>query len=245
MRDFIKPRAATLLVAMLPMLGFAQVPKVQTSAPAEKTTVKVSGADSRSSKAPSAPKAAANTLKAKAAKTTAKEPKTVAVATTDAKRYMAVKTNAAYDALALLNLAFEMQVAPRFTAELPVVWSFWDWETDKGVRTLTLQPGIKYHFSDIATGHAVGADIIAGWFNVRYDDKRYQDYGRPMLGASINYSYTLSLARNLSVEFALGVGYVNMSYNTYYNVQNGAWISREQRNYFGPTRVGISIAYTL
>lgn len=214
----------------IPMVGYAQMPRVQTSAPAEKTTVPLNNTPEQK-QAP-----------AKITKPTEKSDKS---SNGLQERYMAVKTNIAYDALAVLNLSYEIQVAPKWSVEIPVMWSLWDWNTDKGLRTVTLQPGVKYCFNNPGQGHAIGADFIAGWFNMRYNEKRYQDCGRPMLGASLNYSYTLPIGRGWAAEFALGVGYVNMSYNTYYNIDNGAWISKNQRNYFGPTRIGISLSYKL
>ncbi len=217
---------ALLLVAMPVVASVAQVPRVQTSAPAEKTAVPA--AKRPAVKKPADPRPDKSRKEAQSFD-----------------RFMAVKTNVAYDAIALLNIAYEIQVAPKWSLEVPVIWSLWDWDNDKGLRTVTLQPGMKYHFSEPGKGHAVGADIIAGWFNMRHNEKRYQDTGRPMLGASLNYSYSLPLSRGWAVEFALGVGYVNMAYNTYYNIDNGAWISKERRNYFGPTRIGISLSYKL
>ncbi|MDE6332757.1 MAG: DUF3575 domain-containing protein, partial [Muribaculaceae bacterium] len=159
--------------------------------------------------------------------------------------YMAVKTNLAYDIFAVMNASFEMQFARHFSAELPVYWSLWDWKSTSGLRTAAIQPGVKYHFSQPGTGHAVGLDMGIAWYNMRHDQRRYQDCGRPMLGASVNYSYTLGLGRGWSMEFAIGAGYVNTRYNTYYNIDNGALIDTRQRNYFGPTRVGVSLVYNL
>ncbi len=210
------------------IVASAQKPQVQTSAPAEKTTVPTSAT-------PAAPKPAP------AKKTVKKEtPKAV-----PSNRYMAIKTNVAYDAFAVLNLAWEMQVASKWTVEVPVIWSFWDWNTEKGLRTATLQPAVKYYFGTPGRGSALGAGVTASWFNMRYNEKRYQDSGRPALGASVNYSYTLPLGRDWALEFAIGIGYVNMCYNTYYNIDNGAWISKRQRDYFGPTSLGISLSYKI
>ena len=57
---------------------------------------------------------------------------------------MALKSNIAYDALAILNLAFEMQVHDKMTVELPVMWSLWDMEQEHGIRTVALQPEARW-----------------------------------------------------------------------------------------------------
>lgn len=158
---------------------------------------------------------------------------------------MALKTNLAYDAFGVLNLAYECQFADHWTAELPVMWSLWDWKESRGLRTVALQPGVKYWFSKPGSGHAVGADFDLAWYNARWDDDRYQSEGRPAMGASILYAYTLNMGRGWKAEFSLGVGYVNTRYNTYYNISDGALIDTRTKNYFGPTRLGITLVYSL
>ena len=160
-------------------------------------------------------------------------------------KYIAVKTNLLYDAAAILNIAAEVGVNNHLSAEIPISWSFWDMETDRGLRIVALQPGIRYYLDRIGTGHAFGTDISLAWYNLKYRRHRYQDTGRPLLGLGINYSYTLPLTPNWKAEFLLGIGYFNTKYNTYYNISDGARISTRVRNYFGPTRMGITLIYSL
>ena len=47
----------------------------------------------------------------------------------------------------------------------------------------------------------------------------------------------------LGKEFTLGAGYANMKYDTYYNIDNGAQIETRSRNYWGITRLGLSLSY--
>ena len=159
--------------------------------------------------------------------------------------YMALKTNVAYDALGVINLAYECQIARKWTAELPVMWGFPAWKEDRSLRLAAIQPGVKFWFGEVGTGHAIGADVALGWYNYTWERRRYQNEERPLMGVSLNYAYTLNLGKGWKTEFQLGVGYVNTRYNTYYNIDNGALINTRDRNYFGPTRVGISLVYSL
>lgn len=218
------------VVALGAATAAAQQPRVRTSAPAEQTAQK--GVKTKAGDAAKAPAAKAGSA-IRAKRTAATRP------------YMALKTNVAYDVFAVMNLAYECQFAPRFTAELPVMWSLWDWKADRGLRIVALQPGVKYWFSAPGQGHAVGADFDLAWYNYRWDRNRYQNTGRPLMGVSLNYAYTLQLGRGWKAEFSLGVGYINTRYNTYFNIDNGALLSTRDRNYFGPTRIGISLAYEL
>lgn len=80
-------------------------------------------------------------------------------------------------------------------------------------------------------------------FNVKWDENRYQSINRPLLGAGVSYGYKLPFSRHWGAEFTLGAGYANMQYDTYYNIDNGAKIETKNRNYWGITRVGLSLSY--
>ncbi|MDE6197208.1 MAG: DUF3575 domain-containing protein [Muribaculaceae bacterium] len=226
----------------------AQMPRIRTSAPAEKTAQKGAPAPKVKASDKAEGKKAAKAGAAKANRNNGGKKgskKAVETVTPSSDIYMALKTNVAYDALAVINLAYECQFAKKWTAELPVMWSLWDWKESRGVRTVAIQPGVKYWFSSPGNGNAVGVDFDLAWYNARWDDSRYQTAGRPAMGASVVYAYSLNMGRGWKAEFSLGVGYINTRYNTYYNISNGALIDTRTKNYFGPTRVGISLVYSL
>lgn len=233
MKKLVSTLLALVVAAGVCMV--AQAPRVRTSATPEKTAQKgvkvddpTKGRKAKGSKGDKGPKSTAPV-----------------VYTSAADRYMAIKTNIAYDAIGILNLDYECQVARHLSVELPVMWSFWDWKQTQGLRTVALQPALKWWPGEVGRGNAVGVDFDLAWFNYRHDAKRYQSQGRPLMGASVNYAYTLEMGRGWQAEFAVAVGYVNMQYNTYYNITNGAVIGTHTRNYFGPTRLGISLVYKL
>ena len=228
----------------------AQAPsRIRTSAAADKTAQKgeapapiLKGAGKGAKGVAAAPASGVKNGAKKGGKKAAQ--KAVETNTPSSGLYMALKTNIAYDAFGVLNLAYECQFAEHWTAELPVMWSLWDWKESRGLRTVALQPGVKYWFSRPGSGHAVGADFDLAWYNARWDDDRYQTSGRPAMGASILYAYSLDMGCGWKAEFSLGVGYVNTRYNTYYNITDGALIDTRTKNYFGPTRLGITLVYS-
>lgn len=158
-------------------------------------------------------------------------------------RYMALKTNIAYDAIAVPNLAFEIQCSKHISVELPVMFSGWDISSEHAVRTFAIQPEGRWWLNKAGTGHFFGVHAHMAFFNVKWDENRYQDTGRPLLGAGVSYGYKLPLSRHWGAEFTLGAGYANMKYNTYYNIDNGAQIETRSRNYWGITRLGLSLSY--
>ena len=169
-------------------------PRVQTSAAPEETTVyKPDGKKQETA-------VVTSSKKEENKRQSGKDNAGKKAAAFDGQRYLALKTNVAYDACALLNLAVEMQVHKKITVDV-------------------------------------------AWFNVKWNDDRYQDTDRPLLGAGISYGYKLPLSKHWGAEFNLGVGYANMKYDTYYNVNNGAQLDTRVRHYWGITRVGASLVY--
>lgn len=158
-------------------------------------------------------------------------------------RYVAVKTNLAAWAGTIMNLAADVQVSEHISVELPVLWCPWYVSDKHAVKTFTIQPEGRYWLTRPGEGHFFGVHAHIGWFNVKWNRDRYQDTSRPLLGAGISYGYLLPLGEHWAGEFTLGAGYANMKYNTYYNIDNGARIYTRTKNYWGITRVGISVVY--
>lgn len=158
-------------------------------------------------------------------------------------RYIALKTNIAYDAIAVPNLAFEIQCSKHISVELPVMFSGWDISSEHAVRTFAIQPEGRWWLKKAGTGHFFGVHAHMALFNVKWDENRYQSINRPLLGAGVSYGYKLPFSRHWGAEFTLGAGYANMQYDTYYNIDNGAKIETKNRNYWGITRVGLSLSY--
>ena len=161
-------------------------------------------------------------------------------------RYHALKTNVAFDAIGVINLAYEVQLHRKMTLDLPVMWSLWDAQREHALRIIALQPELRWWTgSKVGRGHFLGLHAHAAWFNFKWEDNRYQDVGRPLLGAGLSYGYKLPLGQHWGAEFNVGVGYANLKYNTYYNIENGALINTRIRHYWGLTRLGLSLVYRL
>lgn len=160
-----------------------------------------------------------------------------------AKRYVLVKTNFAYWAGAVANLSADIQLHRKLSLELPFDWSLWDIEREHGVRLVLFQPEVRWWMENVGKGHFVGVHAHAGVFNVKWKDIRYQTAGRPLLGAGLTYGYSLPFSEHWGAEFLLGVGYANMKFDEFYNIDNGAKICTDELNYWGITKLGISLVY--
>ena len=64
-------------------------------------------------------------------------------------------------------------------------------------------------------------------------------------GGGISYGYNFFLGIRWSIEANLGIGYARLHYDKYKCQKCGEKIGTESRNYFGPTKAGISLIYYL
>ena len=236
------------LCLMVSLLVGAQTPKkprMQTSAYPKETIYKsweVMQADLKTKSTPA--KAPAQTGKSNAAKnkTVNKAPKEKKTAT-PTKSYIALKTNVPFLAVGIQNLAIEIKLHKHISIDFPVMWSIGDIEREHGLHTIAFQPEGRWWLKSAGEGHFFGLHAHAAWFNLKWEDTRYQSEQYPLLGAGISYGYKLPFSEHWGAEFTLGAGYANMKYNTYYNIENGAKLDTRKRNYWGITRVGASLIY--
>lgn len=166
-----------------------------------------------------------------------------AQAATSSDRYIALKANVPFAAVAIQNLALEVQCHEHISVDFPVMWSISDLDPKHAVRTFALQPEGRWWTGTVGKGHFFGLHAHVAWFNLKWEEDRYQSQKRPLMGAGISYGYKLPISEHWGAEFNIGAGYANMKYNTYYNIENGAKIDTRIRNYWGITRLGLSLVY--
>ena len=157
--------------------------------------------------------------------------------------FVAVKTNIACYAGAVANIGAEVQLHPHVTLDMPVSMSFWDMERAHGLRLVLFQPEARYWFGHAGSGHFIGLHAHVAGFNIQWNDWRYQSAGRPLLGGGISYGYSLRISDHWNFEFNLGAGYANMKYDRFYNIDNGAQSGGGEYDYWGITRLGLSLVY--
>ena len=71
-------------------------------------------------------------------------------------------------------------------------------------------------------------------------------YDRANFSAGVEYGYSLPIAERLNLDFTLGVGWVGGTYYEYLPIDDCyVWQSTHRLNYFGPTRLEISLVWLL
>ncbi len=160
--------------------------------------------------------------------------------------HFALKTNLALYAGGILNVAGEVQINDMFSVDVPIAYSPYTVNQNWKFRVLTVQPEFRYWFNETFKGHFVGAHAHVGYFNIAYNDQdRFQNSAdTPLWGFGLSYGYLLNICGNWGLEFTLGAGYANLEYDTYYNIDNGALFDHTKKDYWGITRLGISLTYT-
>ncbi len=165
-------------------------------------------------------------------------------------RHFYVKTNAVEWALAISNIAAEVDLAPRFSVVLPLAYSGWNYfSSTTKFRKFSMYPELRYWLRNDNSGLFTGVHFGMAWYNFAIGGKyRVQDKGAhtPALGGglTVGYRMPISRCRRWKAEFALGLGIYSLHYDKYFNIPNGALIDTQRHTYAGPDQVSVAIAYT-
>ena len=166
--------------------------------------------------------------------------------------YLSLKNNLVYDAALIANLGLEIGLGGHFALDIPFTFSPYDVSDNYRMRTLSVQPELRYYFKPGGRRHYVGIHGNLAYYNVvtpfntrtRYQDR---DGKHPLYGGGISYGYSLPFRKNnrWGVEFTIGAGYAYLDYDCYYNVDNGAWFNKDTKHYFGIDKAGVTIYYRI
>lgn len=159
------------------------------------------------------------------------------------KPLFALKTNMLELAVGIANIGLEVRLGCNLSIDLPFAYSPYTKSSDYRIRVMMLRPELRYWFRGAFDGHFVGVHGIGGIYNVSVNsDTRYQS-NRMAYGVGLSYGYIFRLSKHWGVELELGAGYVNTSYDCYYNVPNGMMYDSRNKHYWGITRASVSIVY--
>ena len=170
---------------------------------------------------------------------------------TERHKHIAVKNNFVYDVALVANAGLEFGMGRHFSFDLPVTFSPYNIKENLKIRTLTFQPAFRWWFLSVHEGLFLEAYGHAGWYNVALCGKtRFQNsdsWADPFYGGGlgIGYSWPVGHSGRWNFEVNVGGGYAYLPSNHYYNLENGALFGSSVRNYWGLTRAGFSISYSL
>ncbi len=167
---------------------------------------------------------------------------------------VAVKTNLLYWATTTPNAGLEIGLGERTTLELTGSYNPWtlNKETNKKIKHWLVMPEFRYWFCERFNGHFVGLHSGYAFYNVSgvqipfygrsTKDHRYQGWAA---GIGVSYGYSWVLGKRWNLEATLGVGYAYTNFDRYECATCGSFRGKEHKNYFGPTKAGISLIYII
>lgn len=158
----------------------------------------------------------------------------------------AVKSNALYDATATINLGVEAALGPRVTLDVSGNYNPWKFGDARWKHWL-VQPEVRYWLCKKFNGHFFGlhahyAEYNVGGisFNETFRHNRYQGH---LCGAGISYGYQWLIGKRWNLEATIGVGYARLWDRKYPIADCGEVLRTRSRNYFGPTKIGLSFIF--
>lgn len=171
---------------------------------------------------------------------------------------VAVKTNLLYGGLTFTpNLGAEFGLSPKITLDISGGYNPWNREgslTDnKKLVHWLVEPELRYWFCRKFNGHFLGTHLLYSQYNISDHDlpllfgkhsSQYRFEGNAA-GGGLSYGYQFPLSSRWSLEASIGVGYARLWYNKFNCHKCSEKIGKEHRNYFGPTKAGISIIYII
>lgn len=122
-------------------------------------------------------------------------------------------------------------------------WTSWSWnDKDRRYALWEVMPEVRYYIGEKKAGY-VGAMFKAGQFNYKLSETGKQG---DLIGGGITGGYQLKLNRALSMDFNLGLGYLNADYEKY-KVIDGVRVrqGKESKDWWGPVSAGVTLVWTI
>jgi len=179
----------------------------------------------------------------------------------------ALKTNLFYGAYTYTpNLGFELGLGGRSTLDVGAgfnpwnvdgksgytLWKF-DGTSDSNKKLAHVLGNVEYRYwlCERFNGHFFGIHALGSLYNIGgYElpllfgkgskDFRYEGWA---VGGGISYGYQFILGKHWNLEATIGGGYAYLNYDKFECPKCGEKIETTHRNYFGPTKAGLSLVY--
>jgi hypothetical protein len=160
-----------------------------------------------------------------------------------------IKSNLLYDATGTFNLGVEFRTGPRTSLDVPFSWNPWTFSDNRKWKHFLFQPEFRYWTRETFRGHFFGLHGHYAYYNVgnlpkpfspHMQSHRFQGW---LAGAGLSYGYRWNFNHRWAMEATLGAGYAYLSYDKYECGNCGDHLGEHAKNYFGPTKVGLSLIY--
>lgn len=180
----------------------------------------------------------------------------VSVNYTAAQGVVGIKTNMLYGGVTLTpNLGVEIGLGRRTTLDIAAGYNPWNVNNagSKKLAHFMVQSEFRYFLCERFNGHFFGVHALYSQYNINKHElpmllgkgsKDYRFQGSAY-GGGVSYGYQLMLGTHWNLEFEIGIGYARLNYDKYNCGKCGTKIESGHKNYFGPTKAGISLIYII
>lgn len=166
---------------------------------------------------------------------------------------IALKSNLLYDATTTFNLGLEVGLARKWTLDVPVNYNPWKFNDGARFKHWGIQPEIRYWFCERFRRSFIGvhghyADFnMGGWpnwsiFSTNMQLNRYQGH---LYGAGVSFGHSWILRKRWSLEATVGAGWAHIVYDKYPCERCAGLTKSGSKDYFGLTKIGISLIYLI
>lgn len=122
-------------------------------------------------------------------------------------------------------------------------WTSWSWDNKNRRYALwEIAPEVRWYIGGERRGY-IGAMYKAGQFNYKFSETAKQG---DLMGGGIVGGYQLKLNNSLSIDFSLGLGYLNADYDRYI-VIDGVRVrhGKKSKDWWGPTFAGVTLVWAI
>ncbi|MDO5663800.1 MAG: DUF3575 domain-containing protein [Bacteroidia bacterium] len=164
---------------------------------------------------------------------------------------VAVKTNIPYWFTATPNAGLEFALGNKISLELSGGVNPFKFSDTKQLKHWVVWPELRYWTCETFNGHFFGLHGVGGLYSLggwdlpidRLAGLKNHWYKGNAIGVGISYGYQWILDDHWGLEFTIGGGYARFDYEIHSLGPNGSKIGENKKNYFGPTKGGLSIVY--
>lgn len=157
--------------------------------------------------------------------------------------HLALRANLLRWATLTPDLGVEWRIGPSWGIAVNGSWTSWTWNDNARCYALwELSPELRWYLGKQKRGY-LGLLYKVGQFNYKLCGTGRQG---DLMGGGITGGYQLRLNRALSLDFNLGLGYLNADYEKYITV-NGVRVRRgnEIRGWWGPINAGVTLVWKI
>jgi hypothetical protein len=189
----------------------------------------------------------------------AAEPKPEPVVEEKKPFYMALKNNMLFDLATIPNIGAEFYLGKNFSAVANWGYAWWG-GTRKDIywRYYGGDLAVRWWFGKASKvkplqGHHVGVNYLIYTFDFQLGNRGYLGgkpggmlINRPNHTVSLEYGYSLPIARRLNLDFVIGVGYSSNTIDEYMPIDGHfVWQRTNAFKYFGPTKAEVSLVWLI